>query len=224
MSEYTTATASMAHLGINAAVENGLPGQYLTFLLNDEQYATGILHIKEIIEYAAMARVPMMPECVRGVINLRGAVVPVIDLSARFGRGAAAIGKRTAIIIVEVPAEAGEGSNGSNGSNSSNSSNSSNNSGGGGGRQVLGMMVDAVNAVAEIGAADIEPAPSFGTRIRPDFIAGIGKCHGKFVTVLAIARVLSVAEVVELSRQGHGAGDYGGNGGSGTSSGALLPA
>ena len=151
-----------------------LPSQYLTFVLGEEQFAVGILHVKEIIEYAAMATVPMMPDCVRGVINLRGAVVPVIDLSARFGRGVAAIGKRTSIIIAEI--EDGEG------------------------KQVLGMMVDAVNAVVEIEPPDIEAAPPFGARIRADFIAGIAKCQGRFVILLALERVLSTGEVVELSR------------------------
>jgi len=161
-----------------------LPSQYLTFMLGEEQFAVGILHVKEIIEYAAMATVPMMPDCVRGVINLRGAVVPVLDLSARFGRGVARIGKRTSIIIAEV-AEAGDEAEGAQRS----------------GKQVLGMLVDAVNAVVEIEPADIEQAPSFGTRVRPDFIAGIGKYNGRFVILLALDRVLSTGEVVELSRR-----------------------
>ena len=152
-----------------------LPTQYLTFLLGDERFAVGILHVKEIIEYAGTATVPMMPDCVRGVINLRGAVVPVIDLSAQFGRGVAAIGKRTSIIIAEIDD--------------------------GDGKQVLGMMVDAVSAVVEIEAPDIEPAPPFGARIRADFIAGIAKCQGRFVILLALERVLSTGEVVALSRQ-----------------------
>nr|WP_315397429.1 chemotaxis protein CheW [uncultured Duganella sp.] len=153
-----------------------LPSQFLTFMLGGEQFAVGILHIKEIIEYGSLATVPMMPACVRGVINLRGAVVPVMDLSARFGRAPSAITKRSCIVIVEVA--------------------------GGDGKQVLGMLVDAVNAVVEIAADDIEPAPSFGTRIRPDFIEGIGKCNGKFVILLAIERVLSTEEVVEMARCG----------------------
>ena len=130
------------------ALQSGaaLPSQFLTFLVGEDQYAVGILHIKEIIEYGSLATVPMMPDCVRGVINLRGAVVPVMDLSARFGRGPAAIGKRSCIVIVETEGAPGEA------------------------KQVLGMLVDAVNAGVEIAAADIEPAPSFGTRIRPDFI------------------------------------------------------
>jgi purine-binding chemotaxis protein CheW len=165
------------------ALQSGaaLPSQFLTFMLGEEQFAVGILHIKEIIEYGSLATVPMMPACVRGVINLRGAVVPVMDLSARFGRSPSAITKRSCIVIVEVAGASGEK------------------------KQVLGMLVDAVNAVVEIAAGDIEPAPSFGTRIRPDFIAGIGKCNGKFVSLLEIERVLSTEEVVEMARSGAGA-------------------
>ncbi|MET0319424.1 MAG: chemotaxis protein CheW [Duganella sp.] len=173
-------TAIDGYAGAGVDIDAALPGQFLTFMLGEEQFAVGILHIKEIIEYAGMAAVPMMPDCVRGVINLRGAVVPVIDLSARFGRGVAAIGKRTSIIIAEIDDEAN------------------------GGKQVLGMLVDAVNAVVEIEHAHIEQAPSFGTRVRPDFIAGIGKCNGRFVVLLALARVLSIVEVVEMSRDGAG--------------------
>jgi purine-binding chemotaxis protein CheW len=155
-----------------------LPSQFLTFMLADEQFAVGILHIKEIIEYGSLATVPMMPACVRGVINLRGAVVPVMDLSARFGRASSGISKRSCIVIVEVAGAEGDN------------------------KQVLGMLVDAVNAVVEIAAADIEPAPSFGTRIRPDFIAGIGKANGKFVILLDIEHVLSTEEIVDLTRGG----------------------
>lgn len=164
--------------GAIVALQSGaaLPSQFLTFMLAEEQYAVGILHIKEIIEYGSLATVPMMPVCVRGVINLRGAVVPVMDLSARFGRASSAISKRSCIVIVEVD----------NGENEA--------------KQVLGMLVDAVNAVVEINAADIEPAPSFGTRIRPDFIAGIGKAGGKFVILLDIDQVMSSEEIIDLTR------------------------
>jgi purine-binding chemotaxis protein CheW len=160
------------------ALQSGaaLPSQFLTFMLGQDPYAVGILHIKEIIEYGSLATVPMMPDCVRGVINLRGAVVPVMDLSARFGRGPSVIGKRSCIVIVEVDGGDGEC------------------------KQVLGMLVDAVNAVVEIAAGDIEPAPSFGTRIRPDFIAGIGKFNGKFVILLDIEHVLSNEEIVAMAR------------------------
>lgn len=149
------------------------PKQYLTFMLGGEIYAVGILAVKEIIEYAGLTPVPMMPEAIRGVINLRGAVVPVMDLAARLGRKASAITKRTCIIIVEVEQ--------------------------GGEHQVIGAMVDAVNAVLEIAPADIEPAPAFGARIRSDFIAGMGKVNGKFVILLDAGQVLSVDEISALA-------------------------
>lgn len=164
---------------MNAAVQAGKAGrapaapaqanpdhtQYLTFMLGGESFAIGILAIKEIIEYGGVTEVPMMPPCIRGVINLRGAVVPVMDLSVRFGRALSSIGKRTCIVIVEIET--------------------------GGEQQIVGVMVDAVNAVLEISATDIEPAPSFGTRIQPDFIAGMGKVGGKFVILLEVDNVLS---------------------------------
>src|SRR5450830_505278 len=119
-----TNTSSVATYGSNAIAalqgESALPSQFLTFMLGDEQYAVGILHIKEIIEYGSLATVPMMPDCVRGVINLRGAVVPVMDLSARFGRAPSVIGKRSCIVIVEAGSDEGDN------------------------KQVLGMLVDAV--------------------------------------------------------------------------------
>ncbi len=145
------------------------PTQYLTFMLGGEVYAIGILSIKEIIEYGGLTTVPMMPDTIRGVINLRGAVVPVMDLATRFGKTPSEINKRTCIVIVELEA-AGE-------------------------RQVLGVVVDSVNAVQEIAPADIEPAPSFGMRIASDFIAGMGKVNGKFVILLNIQQVLSVDEI-----------------------------
>jgi purine-binding chemotaxis protein CheW len=139
-------------------------GQYLIFTLSTEAFAIDILHVKEIIEYGQLTEVPMMPEVVRGVINLRGAVVPVIDLSARFGRPPTQVARRTCIVIVELEQE--------------------------GERHDVGIIVDAVNEVLEIPPADIEPPPSFGTQLRTDFIAGMGKLAGRFVTVLRVDRVL----------------------------------
>jgi purine-binding chemotaxis protein CheW len=147
--------------------------QYLTFMLGGEAFAIGILAIKEIIEYGGLTTVPMMPECVRGVINLRGAVVPVMDLSSRFGRPPTVVSKRTCIVIVEID--------------------------NGGEQQVVGVMVDAVNAVLEIPASEIEPAPAFGAKIRTDFIDGMGKVNGRFVILLKVDKVLSVDEIGELA-------------------------
>jgi purine-binding chemotaxis protein CheW len=152
--------------------------QYLTFMLGGEIYAMGILAIKEIIEYGNLTEVPRMPGFIRGVINLRGAVVPVIDLGARFGKQATNITRRTCIVIIEV----------ANGEET----------------QDVGVMVDAVNEVLEISANEIEPAPSFGANIRADFIDGMGKINGKFVIILNIHQVLSVEEMATLVGVGSG--------------------
>jgi purine-binding chemotaxis protein CheW len=155
------------------------PTQYLTFSSGSETFAIGILGVKEIIEYAGVTEVPMMSECVRGVINLRGAVVTVMDLAARFGRPRATIGKRSCVIIVELE-EAGE-------------------------QHVVGILVDSVSAVLEIAAEDIEPSPGFGARIRTEFIAGMGKVKDKFVILLDVARVFSIEEIALLQAAGAGA-------------------
>lgn len=148
--------------------------QYLTFQLGGEMFAIGILAIKEIIEYGSPTAVPMMPSTVRGVINLRGAVVPVMDLQARFGQVSSPVGKRTCIVIVEIKS--------------------------GDECQVIGVVVDAVNEVVDIDAADIEPPPSFGARVRSDFIQGMGKVKGRFVILLDLERVLSLEEMESLAQ------------------------
>ncbi len=147
--------------------------QYLSFRLGDETFGLGILAVREIIEYGGMTDVPMMPPCVRGVINLRGAVVPVLDLAARFGRAPATIGRRSCIVIVEsgMPPE----------------------------QQVLGLLVDAVNAVLDIDPGQIEPPPSFGAGLRNDFIKGIGKVNGKFVILVNLESVLNVPEIAAMA-------------------------
>lgn len=148
------------------------PTQFLTFMLAGEVFAIGILAIKEIIEYHNLTEVPMMPECVRGVINLRGAVVPVMDLLARFGRASSPITKRTCIVIVEIESATE--------------------------RQVIGVVVDAVNEVLDIATTDIEPPPAFGARMRSDYVQGIGKVKGKFVILLHVANVLSLDELASM--------------------------
>lgn len=171
-----SAVPAVARAAAQAAAERT---QYLTFMLSGEVFAIGILAIKEIIEYASLTKVPMMPSCIRGVINLRGAVVPVMDLSARFGTESTAVTKRTCIVIVEIEAE--------------------------GEHRDVGVIVDAVNEVLEIAATEIEPAPAFGARICSDFIAGIGKVNGRFVILLNVDRVLSTAEMGALAAFGAGA-------------------
>ncbi len=133
-----------------------------------------ILNIKEIIEYGSVTEIPMVPPFIRGVINLRGNVVPVLDLAARFGFELTRPGKRTCIVIIEL-AEGEE-------------------------RQDIGVVVDSVSEVLEIPASEIEPPPAFGARIRADFIKGMGKVSGKFVIILDVAKVLSVDEIASLSQ------------------------
>ena len=167
--------AQAAH-GAAAQAPGGSAQQYLTFMLDGEMFAMGILAIKEIIEYGELTTVPMMPHFVRGVINLRGAVVAVLDLAARFGRPPAPVTRRTCVVIVEVAAEDG--------------------------RQDIGVVVDAVNAVLEIAPDQIAPPPGFGANIRSDFIEGMGKVDGKFVIVLNVNQVLSMDELAQIEHAG----------------------
>ena len=150
--------------------------QYLTFMLGGEMFSLSILAIKEIIWYANLTDVPMMPSCIRGVINLRGAVVPVMDLSARFGKPPTPVTKSTCIVIIELaPDEEGE-------------------------HPHMGVVVDSVQAVLEIPGSEIEPAPTFGAKIRPDFIEGIAKVNGKFVIVLNVDNVMSTEEISQMGQ------------------------
>ena len=152
--------------------------QYLTFVLGRETFALGILAIKEILEYSEPTEIPMMPAFIRGVVNLRGAAVPVVDLCARFGRPSTPVTKKTCVVIVET--RVGEESH------------------------VIGVVVDADNEVLEIPDGDIEPPPSFGASIRAEFIRGMGKVRGKFVIILDVDRVLCVEEMEMLA---HAASD-----------------
>jgi purine-binding chemotaxis protein CheW len=148
------------------------PLQYLTFLAADEMFAVNTLSVREIIEYNQVTTVPMMPAFLRGVINLRGSVVPVVDLRARFGKGVTALGNRTCIVILETASE--------------------------GESLVLGVVVDSVSEVIEILDIDIKPAPAFGNRIRTDFIRGMTKVRSEFVTLLQIEHVLCLDEMTGL--------------------------
>lgn len=146
--------------------------QFLTFLLGKEVFAMDIRTVREIIQYGPLTSVPLMPDFVRGVINLRGAVVPVIDLHARFGRPVAEIGKKTCIVIFDAVRE--------------------------GERTELGLLVDAVSEVVDIPAGQIEPPPSFGTAVRRDFIQGMGKLGERFVIILAPDKAFDVDDMARL--------------------------
>lgn len=146
--------------------------QYLTFTVADECYAIGILDVQEIIEVGRMTRVPMTPPHIRGVINLRGSVVPVVDLSARLGKGVTELTKRSCIVLVEVVSDES--------------------------RQSLGMLVDEVKEILEIATEDMQPAPSFGTDIRTDFIQAMGRVDETFMILLDVNHVLSVNELADM--------------------------
>jgi len=172
MPQADTQQAASSPGTIQVPGDTGRTDQYLTFQLAGEVFAIGILAIREIIEYASLTGVPMMPPYVRGVINLRGSVVPVLDLLVRFGKEPSAVTKRTCIVIVEITTH--------------------------GERQVFGVVVDSVNAVLEIPAAEIEPPPSFGARIRTDFIQGMGRVNDRFVVLLDVNHVLAADEIALL--------------------------
>jgi purine-binding chemotaxis protein CheW len=145
-------------------------GQNLSFHCMNVALALPIYRVREIIEYGHLTAVPMMPSYVLGVINLRGNVVPVVDLSARFGAGATVLGRRTCIIILEL-------------SNAD-------------GFHLVGLVVDAVDEVLDIELSQIEPPPSFGTAIRSDFILGMARRDQGFLIILKVDRLLALEELL----------------------------
>jgi purine-binding chemotaxis protein CheW len=153
--------------------QRALPGQYLTFLICGDEYGVGVLRVKEIIEYESVTRVPGTAASIRGVMNLRGSVVPVVDLAAKVGLSASPITSRTCIVVLEVQT--------------------------GGEQLVLGVVADSVSQVVELRAEDLEPPPAFGTRLPVDYLTGIGKAGGKFVLLLDVDRVLSPGELLAAS-------------------------
>ncbi|MFG1606850.1 chemotaxis protein CheW [Actinoplanes sp. NPDC049265] len=170
--------------------------RYLTFSLNGESYALDIFHVKEIVEYRNLTVVPMMPQFIRGVINLRGRAVPVIDLAVRFDRGSTTIRRRTTIIVVHIDeAEAGDDSAG--GARTERAG------------QDIGVLVDAVNKVVTLEDGDMEPPPAFGAGIRADYIGGMARREDEFLIVLDVSRVLSITDMVSLRQSADTAPDTG---------------
>jgi purine-binding chemotaxis protein CheW len=147
--------------------------QYLGFNIAGEEYAIGILRVREILEYDTLTKVPTTPPSIRGVINLRGSVVPVVDLAVKFGLPESVISKRTCIVVVEVNLD--------------------------GERAVMGVLADAVSQVIDLPASEVEPPPPFGTRVRVDCLIGMGRAGRKFVLLLDIDKLLSLDEL-EIAR------------------------
>jgi purine-binding chemotaxis protein CheW len=148
--------------------------QYLTFLIDDDVFAVDIAVVKELLELPAITHVPMTPDFILGVINLRGNVVPVIDLGARLGRNNSRLSKRSTLILVNIdgPQET----------------------------HVMAIMVDEVNEIIILQQTDIQPPPDFGADIRTEFIKGMGKVGETFLVLLNINRVLLISELAKLQQ------------------------
>ncbi len=147
--------------------------QYLTFRIAGETYAIGVLQVKEILRFEAITTVPSTPEFIRGVINLRGSVVPVVDLAMKFGLPESPITRLSCIVIVEVDLE--------------------------GEQAVMGVMTDSVSQVVEFLPGDIEPPPPFGNNVKTDYLVGMGNGEDKFVLILDIDQVLAAEELMTAS-------------------------
>ncbi|MBU0934140.1 MAG: chemotaxis protein CheW [Spirochaetes bacterium] len=146
--------------------------QFLTFTLNEEQYAVPVSKVREVLEYTRITKLPRTSEYMKGIINLRGSGVPVIDLRLKFGMPETSVAKDTAIIVLDVD--------------------------GGDGAVVVGALADAVHEVVEIPKDQVEPAPRFGTRLAAEFIQGVGKRDDVFIIILDIDRIFNSDEVAML--------------------------
>lgn len=147
--------------------------QFLTFRLGDETYAVGIAKVREIVEFQSLTEIPLMPSFLRGVTNLRGAVIPVVDLLARFGKGNLSPGRRSCVVVVEVEHDDAA--------------------------HPLGILVDAVNEVLPVENSRIEARPSFGTRIRPDFVEALLNLGDRFVVAIDVQQALSIEEMGQIA-------------------------
>ena len=150
--------------------------QYLTFFIAGEEYALAILRVREIIQYAGVTRIPRAPAWVRGVINLRGSVVPVVDVGARFGVAELQPTRSTCIVVAEVRQEDE--------------------------RIVIGLLADAVSEVIELPAHDLQPVPAFGTRARVEYLQGMGRVGERLMLMLDVDRLLSEDEIARAATLG----------------------
>jgi len=149
--------------------------QYLTFMLAEEVFALEISEVREVLDFASITKVPQTPEFMRGVINLRGRVVPVVDMRLKFGMPATERTVNTCIIIVELDI--------------------------GGEQTVIGALADSVQEVFELGSADIEPTPKIGAQIDTEFLKGMGKNDEQFILILDVDKVFSDEELAALAEQ-----------------------
>ncbi len=152
-----------------SVAETSQTTQYLTFNLGEETFALEIDKVREVLDFTTVTKVPRTPDFMRGVINLRGSVVPVVDLRLKFGMSRTEQSVRTCVIIAEVTVD--------------------------GETAVLGTLADSVQEVLDLGAADISEAPKIGTKLRTDFIRGMGKRDDRFIIILDIDKIFSGNEI-----------------------------
>lgn len=154
-------------------METSNMNQFLTFTLDNEQYAIGVSKVREVLEHTKITKLPRTAEFMKGIINLRGMGVPVIDLRLKFGLPETPITKDTSIIVMEVESESGS--------------------------VVVGALADAVHEVVDIEDSSIEPAPRFGTRLAAEFIKGVGKRDDSFIIILDIDRIFNADEITVIA-------------------------
>jgi purine-binding chemotaxis protein CheW len=154
--------------------------QYLTFRLEDEIYAVNVANIREILDFTTVTKVPKTPAFMRGVINLRGSVVPVIDLKLKFGMRETVKTVNTCVIVMEISLD--------------------------GDSVIIGSLADAVQEVLEFEAGHIEPPPRIGTRLNTEFIKGMGKCNEQFIMILDINRLFTSDEIEAVRQEEQGEG------------------
>jgi purine-binding chemotaxis protein CheW len=159
------------------AAPPAVAGKYITFLLGDESYGVSVLKVREIIRHIAVTAMPQMPGYVKGVINLRGKVVPIVDLRLKFRLEHADVADRTCIVVVQVALS-------------------------GGSSATMGLIVDAVQSVANITANDIEPTPDFGGQIGTEYLLAMAKLEHRVVALLDIDRAVAAEEAHPAARQG----------------------
>lgn len=148
------------------------PTQHLVFEVAGEGYGVPILRVREILKFAAVTKVPTAPACIRGVIDLRGEVVPVVDLAMKFGLPESVVTNRTCLIVVEAEQ--------------------------GGEKATLGILADSVNQVIELAPSDVLALPAFGTGVRVDYLLGLGKTGEKLVLLIDTGRILSPSELRQI--------------------------
>ncbi len=149
------------------------PGQYLTFWLAGDEYAAPVARLREIVPFACATRIPGTPPCIRGVMNLRGKVVPVVDLAVKFDRPETATTKWTCAVLVDVLLD-GESS-------------------------TLAVLAERVSHVVDLAEDDLRPAPPFGTRVPCEYLAGVARCEQRLLLLLDLERVLSLAELMDVA-------------------------